>query len=156
MTNVNPDPWTRRRHHNGNMIQSGNGATHRNFELVRSDGDAGLKHDYRNGGTPDYSWNLASHLSYTDSNGRVYGNNVVGQPAMTATSFNRNYEIIYWESSGYLVHWYFSQVDKLWYCTGLQGNGLTAGYPGFIQTADSNFAVAVRNTDGSLYEVSFS
>lgn len=33
--NVNPDAFSRRRCYNGNLYQSGNGATHRNFELVR-------------------------------------------------------------------------------------------------------------------------
>jgi hypothetical protein len=34
--NVNPDPWTKRRLHSGAMVESGSGATHRNFELVRT------------------------------------------------------------------------------------------------------------------------
>lgn len=31
---TNPDPWTKRRSHAGAMIESGDGALHRNFELV--------------------------------------------------------------------------------------------------------------------------
>jgi hypothetical protein len=136
------------------MYQGGNGPTHRNFELVRSDGSAGIKHVYRNGGeNGDYSWHIASHLLYTTEWGTIVGDKVVGQPVITGTSFNRNFEMLYWESTGWLQHWYLNQVDGGWYSTGQQGNGETAGYPGFIQTADSNFAVAVRNSDGSMYEV---
>jgi hypothetical protein len=32
---TNPDPWVKRHQHNGCMIHSGNGATHKNFELIR-------------------------------------------------------------------------------------------------------------------------
>jgi hypothetical protein len=155
ITNVNPDAFSRRRHHNGNLYQSGNGATHRNFELVRSGGAAGIKHVWRNGGeNGDYSWHVASNLLYTDEWGQVFGDKVVGQPVITGTSFNRNFEMLYWESTGWLQHWYLNQADGHWYSTGAQGNGRTAGYPGFTQLADSSFAVAVRNTDGTLYEVS--
>ncbi len=31
---TNPDPWTKRRLHNGNMIESGNGSLHRNLEML--------------------------------------------------------------------------------------------------------------------------
>src|SRR5205807_619219 len=31
---TNPDPWTKRRLHNGSLVESGNGALHRNFEMV--------------------------------------------------------------------------------------------------------------------------
>jgi hypothetical protein len=155
ITNVNPDAFSRRRHHNGNLYQSGNGATYRNFELVRSGGAAGIKHVWRNGGeNGDYSWHVASNLLYTDEWGQVFGDKVVGQPVITGTSFNRNFEMLYWESTGWLQHWYLNQADGHWYSTGAQGNGRTAGYPGFTQLADSSFAVAVRNTDGTLYEVS--
>ena len=38
---LNPDPWTKRRLHNGNLYETGNGALHRNFEvLVSADGGA--------------------------------------------------------------------------------------------------------------------
>ena len=31
---TNPDPWTKRRSHAGGMMESGDGALHRNFELI--------------------------------------------------------------------------------------------------------------------------
>jgi Papain family cysteine protease len=38
---TNPDPWTKRRLHNGNLVESGNGPYHRNFEMLdrASDGE---------------------------------------------------------------------------------------------------------------------
>ena len=39
--NVNPDPWTKRRLHNGNLYESGNGTLHRNLEVVGSNGIPG-------------------------------------------------------------------------------------------------------------------
>ena len=37
LRNTNPDPWTKRRLHNGNLYESGNGALHRNLEVVGAD-----------------------------------------------------------------------------------------------------------------------
>lgn len=34
IANVSPDPWSRKRHQSGNMMQSSNGGMHRNFELL--------------------------------------------------------------------------------------------------------------------------
>jgi Papain family cysteine protease len=155
LTNPNPDPWTRKRHHNGILYQSGNGGTHRNLELVRAEGNAGIKHIYRNGGEGgDWSWNVAETLIGKDGNGNVIsGNNVMGHPVLTGTSFNRNFEIMYWESSGYLHGWYFNQLNDVWYDTGIQGNGAVAGYPGFTQRQDSIFAITTRMSDGTLWEV---
>jgi hypothetical protein len=77
----------------------------------------------------------------------------MGQPVITGTSFNRDFEVLYWSEGGYLQHWYFSQTSQQWLFTGTSGWGQIAGYPGFVQTSDSNFAIVVRNSDGSLYEV---
>ncbi|KAK3896376.1 hypothetical protein C8A05DRAFT_40114, partial [Staphylotrichum tortipilum] len=45
VANVNPDPWAQRRHQTGNVMQSGNGATHRNLELLISDASStGISH----------------------------------------------------------------------------------------------------------------
>jgi hypothetical protein len=145
LTNPNPDPWTRRRHHNGNMYQSGNGGTHRNLELVRAEGNL-IKHIYRNGGEGgDWSWNVAKTLTSSS--------NVMGHPVIIGTSFNRNFELMYWESSGYLHSWYFNQLNGVWYDSGPQGTSNVAGYPGFTQRHDSNFVIATRMSDGSFREV---
>src|SRR6266581_2225814 len=41
---TNPDGWLRRRLHGGNLLESGNGATHRNFELVTRLSDGRISH----------------------------------------------------------------------------------------------------------------
>jgi C1A family cysteine protease len=158
ITNVDPDPWSRRRLHNGNMVQSSTGYTHRDLQLVRAGGSGGIMHIYRNGGntglsTNDYTWFVKERLLYTDSSKRTHGDKVVGQPTMLETSFNRNYEILYWENTGYLNHWYYNQNTNKWFCTGIQGDGWIAGYPGFVQTSDSAFAIVVRKVDGSLWHL---
>src|SRR5436305_8205213 len=80
MTNVNPDPWTRKRHHNGMMYQGGNGATHRNFEMVRTNPTGGLTQVYRGGEAP-FTWATAGQLVIKDNNGNpVTGQYVQGQP----------------------------------------------------------------------------
>jgi hypothetical protein len=138
------------------MYQSGNGGTHRNLELVRAEGNAGIKHIYRNGGEGgDWSWHVAETLLVKNEKGKIVsGNKVVGHPVITGTSFNRNFEILYWEQGGYLHGWYFNQLNNVWYDTGIQGNGHIAGYPGFTQKQNSVFAITTRMTDGSLWEVS--
>lgn len=45
---TNPDPWTKRRLHNGNIFESGNGALHRNFEMLATLGNQ-VKHWWRDG-----------------------------------------------------------------------------------------------------------
>jgi len=56
--NVNPDPWTKRRLHNGNLFESGNGTLHRNLEVVGSNG-ARVQHRWREGGPP-WNWGAAA------------------------------------------------------------------------------------------------
>lgn len=147
ITNVNPDPWSRRRHHNGALYQSGNGATHRNFEMVRNLGGGVLEQVWRNGGDGgNFAWGVAGKLL-------AKGPNVNGQPVMTGTSMNRDFELLYWQDGGYFNHWFYSQISGNWFNTGLQGNGHIAGYPGFTELSDSTFIVAARNDDGSMWEV---
>jgi hypothetical protein len=61
---------------------------------------------------------------------------------------------------GTLNHWYYSETRPGWYFTGTLNYPFPSvqnkfgGYPVFVQTDDSNFAVVVRNVDGSLWEVS--
>jgi hypothetical protein len=159
ITNVNPDPWTRKRHHNGNLYQSGNGATHRNFEMVRADPAGGITQVYRIGEAP-YTWSVVGQLVANDGNGNPQqGQYVNGQPSILGSSFNRDFEVLFWGDHGTLNHWYYSETRPGWFFTGTLNypwpavQNQFAGYPGFVQTDDSNFAVVVRNSDGSLWEV---
>ena len=148
---TSPDPWTRRRLHNGCFIESSNGAAHRNFELVRSSAPR-ARHLWRQGGeNGDFSWHEAATLENPTDNSAGAG--VIGMPAMTATTYERNFEAVYWELSGYLRHWWFDQHAKVWNDGGRFGDATTGGYPGFIQSdygAPGNFEVVVRSNDGHL------
>lgn len=151
---TNPDPWVKRRQHNGCMIHSGNGATHKNFELIRGNSPNGLEYMWRQGGeNGDFSW----HFAAAPLVGTAWADQCVGMPSMTATSFNRNFEIVYWENSGLLRHKYFDQSTKQWFDGaefGVNYDGTTiAGYPGFIQSNVGDpgvFEVVVRHSDSSL------
>lgn len=159
ITNVNPDPWTRKRHHNGCLYQGGNGAIHKNFEMVRANPAGGLTQIWRDGSS--WAWSVGSNLVATDSTGKPQvGQYVNGQPSMLGSSFNRDFEVLFWGDSGTLNHWYYSETHGGWYFTGQLNYPTSAvqnsfsGYPGFVETDDSNFAIVVRNSDGSLWEVS--
>lgn len=163
LTNVDPDPWSRRRHHSGNLIMSGEGETHRNFELVRSSGQTGVPPLWlgRNGGqvgsnANDYSWFAKQRLFAYDYNGQAIGVNMIGQPVLTSTSYNRDLELVYWAKGEQdwdtgMDHWYYSQSAKNWFYTG-KYYGNFGGYPGYIQLHDGSFGLVARNTDGSMYE----
>ncbi|KAH8763827.1 hypothetical protein BGZ57DRAFT_549078 [Hyaloscypha finlandica] len=142
---ADPDPWIKRRLHNGNMIVSGDGATHKNFELIRCTG-SGLLHQWRQGGeNGDWSWHDAEDISISTA--------CVGMPSMTGTTYNRNFEFVYWEDSGYLRHKYFDQSAQQWFDGGEFTDGTVSGYPGLIQgnyLNPGNFEVIVRHNDGSL------
>jgi hypothetical protein len=142
---TNPDPWVKRRLHNGNMIVSGNGGLHKNFELIRCT-SSGLLHQWRQGGdNGDWSWNDAEYISTPTP--------CVGMPSLTGTTYNRNFEFVYWEDSGYLRHKYFDQNTKQWFDGAEFTDGTVFGFPGFIQgnyLDPGNFEVVVRHSDGSL------
>ena len=54
---TDPDPVTKRRLHNGNLLESGYGnAYHRNFEMVATGGGTEVKHWWRDNSTPGFPW----------------------------------------------------------------------------------------------------
>jgi hypothetical protein len=129
------------------------------FEMVRANPAGGLTQVYRMGDSP-YTWSVVQQLVVDDSKGNpVTGQYVQGQPSMLGSSFNRDFEVLYWGDSGTLNHWYYSETNGRWFFTGTLNYPLPAvqnqftGYPGFVQTDDSSFAIVVRNSDGSLWEV---
>jgi len=127
--------------------------------MVRANPAGGLTQIWRDGSS--WVWSVGSNLVATDSTGKPQvGQYVNGQPSMLGSSFNRDFEVLFWGDSGTLNHWYYSETHGGWYFTG-QLNYPTgavqnsfSGYPGFVETDDSNFAIVVRNSDGSLWEVS--
>lgn len=143
LTGTNPDPWTKRRMHNGGMIESGNGATHRNFELLAPGPGGKLQHWWRDNSASGFPWAKASS----------FGNDVAAPPAFTSTTFDRNFESVHLTTSKRLHHWWFSQSAGTWNDGGVFGPTDCAGVPGFIQGdygAPGNFEVVVRTADSKL------
>jgi len=145
LTGVSPDPWVRRWLHNGCMIQSSNGAAHKNFELLQ--GGSSLRHLWREGGeNGDFSWHAAETIAIPSP--------CNGMPTLTSTTYDRNFEAVYWESGTNLLRdWVFDQSTQKWTDAGTFGSGI-AGYPGFIQSnieAPGNLEVVVLQNDGCLH-----
>ncbi|KAK3313617.1 hypothetical protein B0H66DRAFT_584226 [Apodospora peruviana] len=160
ITNVNPDPWARKRHQSGNMMQSGNGETHRNFELLlslRSNTTTtasrgalqGFTHFKRDGST--LKWETVSKI--------VTGTALIGQPAILGTSFNnRDFHAVAIDDEKNLKHWIYSEgannsaAIKSWsQAPGIVNEGID-GYPGLVQAEDSSLVIVVKHSDGTLKE----
>ncbi len=138
---TNPDPWTKRRLHAGNVIESGNGAAHRNFEMLATSRGPQVKHWWREGS--NFSWSEAS----------TFANDAAVCPTLTSTTFNRNFEAVYLTTGARLHHWWYDQGSGHWNDGGVFGPPDAQGVPGFLQSdyaAPGNFEVVVRTTDGRL------
>jgi len=139
---TNPDPWTKRRLHNGSMLESGNGALHRNFEMIASFGTQ-LRHWWRDNSVTGFPWHQ----------GVTFGNDTAVCPTLISTTFNRNFEIVYLTTGSRLHHYWFNQSNGTWNDGGIFGPVDAAGIPGFIQgnyNAPGNFEVVVRTSDKKL------
>lgn len=139
---TNPDPWTKRRLHNGNLYESGNGAGHRNFEMLATADGSQVRHWWREGNSP-FPWHQASE----------FGFDAAVCPTLTGTTFNRNFECVYLTGGGRLHHWWLDQNTGKWNDGGIFGPSNAAGVPGFIQGnygAPGNFEVVVRLGTGQL------
>jgi hypothetical protein len=139
---TNPDPWTKRRLHSGCMLESGNGALHRNFEMIAIFG-VQLKHWWRDNSTAGFPW----------SQGVVFGSDAASCPTLISTTFNRNFEIVYLTTGSRLHHWWFNQPGGKWNDGGVFGPIDAADVPGFIQSnynAPGNFEVVVCTKDSKL------
>ncbi len=146
---LDPDPFSRRRHQNGNVFLSGNGASHRNFELALSSSNAtGFAHMSRDGDTLEWS--------IVDAVAGGSDTRCVGQPLITGTSFNRDIEVICRDGEHGLQQWTYSQAGAKWSSMTVAAPGRTdlEGYPGFVQADDSSFALVIRHKGGMLNEVS--
>jgi C1A family cysteine protease len=119
---TNPDPWTKRRAHNGNLYESGDGALHRNFEMWSAAPGAAIRHYWRDGSS--LNWALAE----------TQANDCASSPAVTGTTYNRNFEMVYRTTSNRLHHRYFDQTSGKWFDGPIFGPANVAGNPGFIQS----------------------
>lgn len=139
---TNPDPWTKRRLHGGAMVESGNGALHRNFEMTASLGSQ-VKHWWRDNTAAGFPWH----------EGPVFGEQIAACPTLTATTYNRNFELVSLTTGRRLVHWFFDQSAARWVAGPTFGPTDADGLPGFCQSdygAPGNFEVVVRTADGRL------
>ena len=139
---TNPDPLTKRRLHNGNLIESGNGALHRNFEMLATAGAGKVRHWWREGASP-WTWGAATLIN----------SDAAACPTLTATTYNRNFESIHLTTGHRLHHLFFDQAAAAWRDGGVFGPLDAAGIPGVIQGnygAPGNFEVVVRTADSRL------
>lgn len=142
---VSPDPMARRRLHNGCFYQSSNGAAHRNFEVIKSDSQ--IWHIWRDGGS--FAWGkgevpVAKDLLPT-----------IGWPALTSTTYNRNFEMLFWDAKNNLTHYVKDQKTGQWKGMGSFGDGQIAGFPGFIQSSincPGNLHAVVAQKDGKMHQ----
>lgn len=143
LVGTNPDPWTKRLMHGGGMVESGNGALHRNFELLVASTGQKLRHWWRDNAAVGFPWHKAVG----------FGNDAASHPTLTETTYHRNFESVHRTTGKRLHHWYFDQGAQQWKDGGVFGPTDVAGDPGFIQSnygAPGNFEVVVRTADGKL------
>ncbi|KAF2794003.1 cysteine proteinase [Melanomma pulvis-pyrius CBS 109.77] len=147
---TNPDPWSTRRLHNGNMIFTGRtGYINKNFELVACNRRGYGSHLVRAGGEDnDFSWTtIGSAWAPPAPSGLC-----VGQPALIgSTRGDRDLDLLYWSAGNNLVQKHYNQVSRTWIETAVFGTGNIGGYPSLIQyNSGQGFASVVRHLDGSL------
>jgi len=142
---VNPDPWTKRRLHNGNLYESGNGRLHRNLEVAGADGRR-VQHRWREG-EPPWTWGAAA----------AFAADAAACPTLIGTTFNRNMELVYTTTRGRLHHWWTGGGGgEPWRDGGTFGPTGCTGVPGFVQSsygAPGNFEVVVSVGGGRLQHV---
>jgi Papain family cysteine protease len=142
---LNLDPWSKRRLHNGNLFEGGNGAQHRNLEMVGANGQRVL-HRWRDGGPP-WWWHTASSFA-TDA---------AVCPTLLSTTFNRNLELIYRTTGNRLHHWWTNEAATgPWKDGGTFGPTDCQGVPGVVQSdygAPGNFEIVVLVSGGQLQHV---
>jgi hypothetical protein len=139
---TNPDPFTKRRLHNGAMYESGDGGDHRNFEMLATIHGAQIVHWWRDNSAAGFPWAKAE----------TFGNDAAACPTLTGTTYNRNFESVHLTTGRRLHHWWFSQSAKNWNDGGIFGPTDASGIPGFIESSygPGNFEVVVRTADNKL------
>jgi hypothetical protein len=138
---VKPDPWSKRRLHAGNLLESGFGSNHNNFEMVATAGNQ-IRHWWRNNSVRGLPWSQYA----------TFGNDAAVCPTLISSTFNRNFEIVYLTTSNRLHHWWLDHSVGRWREGQIFGPTDARGLPGFIQSdrAPGKFEVVVNTADGSL------
>jgi Papain family cysteine protease len=139
---TNPDPWTKRRSHGGGMVESGDGALHRNFELIAPSHGNSWTHWWRDNSVSSLPWAKAETI----------GNDVADPPTFTATTYNRNFEMVYRTTGGRLHHRYFDQGQQKWLDGPIFGPSGATGAVGFIESSwgPGNFEVVTGIGQGQV------
>lgn len=127
------------------MMASGNGWTHRNFELLLANPNGpGITHISRDGDSTE--WSVVTEVPEANSV-------LVGQPAIIGTSFNRDFHAVAVDEQNTLRQWVYSQSEKRWsQFASIQGYHID-GYPGLVQSDGSQLVMVVKHADGTLNEV---
>jgi hypothetical protein len=158
-SSTNPDPWTKRRLHSGNLYESGDGSYHRNFEVwAPGPGDV-IRHYFQNGKT--LKWSLEETLPEVTLSDNKKGYDCAGVPSVFGSTYFRNFEVTYQACAStengtttkQLRPCLYDQATKKWIDHGLFGPTDTDGVAGFIQInvgAPGNFEVVVRRSNGVL------
>jgi Papain family cysteine protease len=144
LTSLSPDPWTKRRLHNGNLYESGNGALQRNLEVIGSTRGV-VTHHWREGGPP-FTWNVSGR----------FGSDAAVCPTIIGTTYNRNLETVHTTTGHRLHHWFRAGGGGIWTDGGVFGPADCHGAPGFVQSdygAPGNFEVVVAVGGGRLQHV---
>lgn len=124
-------------------MQSGNGATHRNLELLLSDASStGFSHVSRDGTSG--KWSKIADIS---------GPALAAPPTILGTSFNRDFHAVGVDKNHTLRQWAYSQTAKKWsQVSSIDGTAID-GIPGLTQSDNSDLVMVVKHADGSLNEV---
>lgn len=139
---TNPDPWTKRRSHAGGMIESGDGALHRNFELLAPSKGNSMTHWWRDNSSGSLPWAKAETMA----------NDVSGPVTLTGTTFNRNFEAVYRTTGNRLHHWYYDQASGKWIDGPIFGPTNAIGHPGFCESnyGQGNFEAVTAVSGGAV------
>ena len=156
-SSANPDPWSKRRLHNGNLYESGDGAYHRNFEVWAPGPGNSIRHYFRDGKT--LNWSLAETLPQVSlpPNYNTSGYDCAGVPSVLGSTYYRNFEVVYATTANQLHQFLFDQLAGKWIDRGTFGPADAIGVPGFIQSnagAPGNFEVVVHREHGLLERTS--
>ena len=138
-----PDFWTKRRLHSGSLLESSNGAAHRNFELTTANPAAGQIKHYSRDGT-SLAWSLAESFPAA----------VGSAPTLIGSTYGTGtLEMVFVNTAGSLSH-YYNQGPGVWTPGALNfASPNIVGRPGFIQSnygAPGNFEVVFVTSDGVL------
>lgn len=144
---LSPDPWSKRRMHNGALYQNNDRGTKHELEIVKL-GDPKVGH---------YRWIsdlLGIQLPFFNGAwvpGKAVGQDAAATPTLTSTTYDRNREVVYTTKDGRLRHkWTSTNMSDPWKDGGIFGPTGCKGVPGFIQSnfnAPGNLEVVVQVGD---------